>query len=132
MIFDQISDMFVRIKNANSLNYSSVLIPFSKLKLEIVKILKNEGFIDDYYLENENVKKPNLVIKLKYGLKNEKVISGMKRISKPSLRVYVNSKKIPSVFKGSGIAIISTSKGLMTDHNARKLHIGGEVIVYIW
>lgn len=132
MIFDPISDMFVRIKNANSLNYSSVLVPSSKLKLEIVKILKNEGFINDYYLEDEKAKVTNLVIKLKYGSKNEKIISGIKKISKPSLRVYVDSKNIPCVFKGAGIAIISTSKGLMTDSEARKLHIGGEVIAYIW
>lgn len=130
MIFDPISDMFVRIKNANSLNHKNVSIPFSKIKLEIVKILKDEGFIENYSINGEL--KANIIIKLKYGLNNEKMISGIKRISKPSLRINVNSKNIPYVLRGLGIAIISTNKGLMTDSMARKLKVGGEVIAYIW
>lgn len=130
MIFDPISDMFVRIKNANSLNHKNVSIPFSKIKLEIVKILKDEGFIENYSINGEL--KASIIIKLKYGLNNEKMISGIKRISKPSLRINVNSKNIPYVLRGLGIAIISTNKGLMTDSMARKLKVGGEVIAYIW
>lgn len=130
MIFDPISDMFVRIKNANSLNHKNVSIPFSKIKLEIVKILKDEGFIENYSINGKL--KANIIIKLKYGLNNEKMISGIKRISKPSLRINVNSKNIPYVLRGLGIAIISTNKGLMTDSMARKLKVGGEVIAYIW
>ena len=122
--------MFVRIKNANSLNHKVVSIPLSKIKLEIIKILKDEGFIDDYSVSGEL--KSNIIVKLKYGSNNEKIISGIKRISKPSLRVNVNSKNIPHVLNGLGIAIISTDKGLMTDSKARKLNVGGEVIAYIW
>lgn len=130
MIFDPISDMFIRIKNASCLHHKNVSVPLSKIKLEIVKILKEEGFISDYSINGE-IKK-NIIIKLKYGLNNERFISGIKKISKPSLRVNVKSKNIPHVLNGSGIAIISTSNGLMTDIRARELNIGGEIIAYIW
>ena len=128
---DPIADMLTRIRNANANKQDSVLVPQSKTKLAIAEILKNEGFITDYKLVVEN--KVNMIeITLKYGPNGEKVIQGLKRISKPGLRIYANSEELPKVLNGLGIAIISTSKGIITDKNARKLNVGGEVIAYVW
>ncbi len=128
---DPIADMLTRIRNANAMHADKVSMPSSKLKLNIAEILKNEGFINDFSVATEGVKK-ELTINLKYGVNGVKVISGLKKISKPGLRVTVPCEKLPRVLNGLGIAIISTSQGVMTDKNARKLGIGGEVIAYVW
>ena len=131
VVTDPIADMLTRIRNANQLRYKEVLVPTSKLKLEIANILKNEGYINGYKLvSTENGSMMN--IELKYGAKKERVITGLKRISKPGLRVYAKKEEIPTVLNGLGIAIISTSKGLMVDREARKANLGGEVLAYIW
>ena len=131
VVTDTIADMLTRIRNANSMGYEEVTVPASKLKVELARILKEEGFIKEYKVVSENVGK-NILLTLKYGNKKEKVITGLKRISKPGLRVYVRSDEVPKVLNGLGIAIISTSKGIMTDKEARKLNIGGEVLAYVW
>ena len=128
---DPIADMLTRIRNANAMHAEKVSMPSSKLKLASAEILKNEGFINDFSVATEGVKK-ELTINLKYGVNGVKVISGLKKISKPGLRVTVPCDKLPRVLNGLGIAIVSTSQGVMTDKNARKLGIGGEVIAYIW
>ncbi len=131
MVTDPIADMLTRIRNANQMRYKEVEVPASKIKNEIARILKQEGFISDYKTKKSNVQ-DILVLNLKYGDKKERVITGLKRISKPGLRVYAKAEEIPSVLSGLGIAIISTSKGLMTDKDARKESLGGEVLAYIW
>ena len=131
VVTDTIADMLTRIRNANSMGYEEVTVPASKLKIELAKILKEEGFIKEYKVVSENVQK-NILLTLKYGNKKEKVITGLKRISKPGLRVYVKSDEVPKVLNGLGIAIISTSKGIMTDKEARKQNLGGEVLAYVW
>lgn len=131
VVTDTIADMLTRIRNANSMGYTEVTVPASKLKIEIARILKEEGFIKDYKVLSEDVCK-NIVLTLKYGNKKEKVITGLKRISKPGLRVYVKNDEVPKVLNGLGIAIISTSKGIMTDKEARKQNLGGEVLAYVW
>ena len=130
MMTDPIADMLTRIRNANQLKYESVEMPSSKMKVEIAKILKEEGFIVDYKVKGD-VKK-ELSITLKYAPDGARVISGLRKISKPGLRVSVGVEKLPRVLKGLGIAIISTSQGVMTDSKARTLGIGGEVIAYVW
>ena len=130
MINDPIADMLTRIRNANALHYESVKMPSSKLKVEIAKILVEEGFIRGYNVEGD-IKK-ELTISLKYGENKERVIQGLKKISKPGLRVNASAERLPRVLKGLGIAIISTSKGVMSDKKARALGIGGEVIAYVW
>ncbi len=130
MVTDPIADMLTRIRNANVMRYKEVEIPSSKVKLEIAKILKDEGFIIDYKVKKNNVQ-DIIVLNLKYADK-ERVITGLKRISKPGLRVYVKSDEIPKVLNGLGIAIISTSKGIMTGKNAKENSLGGEVLAYIW
>jgi small subunit ribosomal protein S8 len=128
---DPIADMLTRIRNANSVHHDKVEIPGSKIKTAIIDILKNEGFIKDYEVIADN--KQNMIrVILKYGANKEKVISGMKRISKPGLRVYTQKDQLPRVLGGLGIAVISTSKGIMTDKAARKLGLGGEVLAYVW
>ncbi|MDN5293877.1 MAG: small subunit ribosomal protein [Eubacteriales bacterium] len=128
---DPIADFLTRIRNANMVYHEKVEVPASKMKLAIAKIMKEEGFIRDVeYIEDG--KQGILRIYLKYGPNKEKVITGLKRISKPGLRVYCKKDEIPKVLGGLGIAIISTSKGLMTDKQARKEGLGGEVICYIW
>lgn len=127
---DPIADMLTRIRNALQQKHASVSMPASNEKKAIAQILKNEGFITDFNIEGD-VKK-TLNIELKYGPNNEKVISGLRRISKPGLRVYAKVENLPSVLNGLGIAIISTSNGMMTDKEARKHHLGGEVIAYVW
>ncbi len=126
-----IADMLTRIRNANQMRYEEVSMPTSKMKVEIASILKSEGFIKDYKVNEDGVQ-GTLVITLKYGEKKERVISGLKCISKPGLRVYAKSDNIPRVLNGLGIAIISTSKGVMTDKQARRENVGGEVLAYIW
>jgi len=128
---DPIADMLTRIRNANSVYHDKVDIPSSKMKEALAKILKEEGFVKDYEIIQDN-KQNVLRISLKYGPGREKVISGIKRISKPGLRVYAKADQLPRVLNGLGIAVISTSKGLMTDKQARKLGLGGEVIAYVW
>lgn len=127
---DPIADMLTRIRNALQQKHELVSMPASKEKKAIAKILKDEGFITDYAVEGD-VKK-TLSITLKYTEDGKKVISGLRRISKPGLRVYAPAKKLPRVLNGLGIAIISTSNGLMTDRDARKQNIGGEVVAYVW
>ena len=124
---DPIADMLTRIRNANQMRNKEVAMPTSKMKVEIAKILDSEGFIESY-----TVKENTLTLTLKYGQNKERVITGLKRISKPGLRVYAGAKDIPHVLNGLGIAIISTPKGVMTDKLARKNNVGGEVIAYIW
>ena len=129
---DPIADMLTRIRNANTAKHDTVDVPASKMKTAIAEILYNEGYIAKYdIVEDGNFK--TIHITLKYGAdKNEKVISGLKRISKPGLRFYVNSEEIPTVLGGLGIAIISTNKGVITDKEARKLGVGGEVLCFVW
>ena len=128
---DPIADMLTRIRNANMSKHESVLVPKSKTKLAIAEILKNEGFIVDYKTTAENG--VNMIeITLKYGPNGEKVIQGLKRISKPGLRIYANAEQLPQVLNGLGIAIVSTSKGIVTDKVARKMNVGGEVLAYVW
>ena len=131
VVTDPIADMLTRIRNANQLKYNEVLVPTSKLKTEIANILKNEGYINGYKIEKRD-NGSMMVIELKYGAKKERVITGLKRISKPGLRVYAKKEEIPTVLNGLGIAIISTSKGLIVDREARKANHGGEVLAYIW
>jgi small subunit ribosomal protein S8 len=128
---DPIADMLTRIRNANSVYHDKVEFPASKIKQAIVEILKLEGFVKDYEMVSDS-KQGVLRVSLKYGANREKVITGIKRISKPGLRVYAKSDQLPRVLGGLGIAIISTSKGIMSDKQARKEGLGGEVIAYVW
>lgn len=131
VVTDPIADMLTRIRNANQMRYKEVEVPASKMKLEIARILKEEGFINDYKIKKNNIQNI-IVLGLKYGQNKERVITGLKRISKPGLRVYAKADEVPRVLNGLGIAIISTSKGVMTDKNARTESLGGEVLAYIW
>jgi len=133
MITDPIADMLTRVRNANERYHTQVSLPSSRLKEEIARILKEEGFIEDYKVEEEGVKR-TLTIRLKYkGKRNkERVIQGLKRVSRPSRRVYVSASDIPQVMGGLGVAILSTSQGVMTGHEARKRRIGGEVLCHVW
>ena len=128
---DPIADMLTRIRNANALRYEEVSMPSSSIKVGIAEILKNEGFITDFSVSEEKGKK-TLTIVLKYSNSGERVITNLKRVSKPGLRVYAQADKIPSVLKGLGIAIVSTPNGLLTDKQARKAGVGGEVLAYVW
>ena len=128
---DPIADMLTRIRNANQNRAKDVSMPSSKMKETIASILKEEGYITDYSIEKNDVQNI-LTLTLKYATNKERVITGLKRISKPGLRVYASVDNIPSVRQGLGIAIISTPKGVMTDKMARKNNVGGEVIAYIW
>ncbi len=129
---DPIADMLTRIRNANTAKHDTVDVPASKMKVAIAEILLNEGYIKSFELvDNGNFK--DIRITLKYGAdKNEKVISGIKRISKPGLRVYAGKDELPRVLGGLGIAIISTNQGVITDKQARKLNVGGEVLAFVW
>lgn len=131
VVTDTIADMLTRIRNANAMRYTDVSVPASKTKIELARILKEEGFIKDYKVV-KNDAQGTIELTLKYGDKKERVITGLKRISKPGLRVYAKSDEIPKVLNGLGIAIISTSKGIMTDKEARRQNLGGEVLAYIW
>ena len=129
---DPIADMLTRIRNANTAKHDTVDVPASKMKIAIANILLDEGYIKKYDIIEDGVFK-TIHIELKYGAdKNEKVISGLKRISKPGLRVYANSEDMPKVLGGLGTAIVSTNKGVITDKEARKLGVGGEVLCFIW
>ena len=132
VVTDTIADMLTRIRNANQMRYEEVSVPSSNMKKEIARILKEEGFIKDYKIDSEANTQGSITLYLKYTDKKERVITGLKRISKPGLRVYAKNDEIPKVLNGLGIAIISTSKGIMTDKEARKENIGGEVLAYIW
>ncbi|QCO23508.1 30S ribosomal protein S8 [Spiroplasma melliferum] len=128
-MIDTIADMLTRIRNANQRLHRSVKMPSSKMKVRIAEILKEEGYVEDFKVSGD-IKK-DLTLTLKYKGKT-KVISGLKRISKPGLRVYVTVEKVPQVLNGMGIAIISTNQGIMTDKAAKQAHLGGEVIAYVW
>ena len=130
-ITDPIADMLTRIRNANTAKHETVDIPASNMKKAIAEILNDEGYIKGFQII-EDGKQGVIRVTLKYGANKEKVISGIKRISKPGLRMYAPADELPRVLKGLGIAIISTSKGIMTDKEARKLHIGGEVLAFVW
>ncbi len=131
VVTDPVADMLTRIRNANANRYKEVSMPVSKVKTEIAKILKNEGFIENYRVSKDKVQ-GTLTLTLKYVNKKERVITGLKRISKPGLRVYAKADEVPKVLNGFGIAIISTSKGIMTDKEARNKSLGGEVMAYVW
>ena len=130
VVVDPIADMLTRIRNANQMKYKEVSMPISKVKTEIAKILKEEGFIENYKIIDEK-HQGKLTLMLKYN-KKERIITGLKRISKPGLRVYASAYDMPRVLNGYGIAVVSTSKGIMTDKEARKQNLGGEVLAYIW
>ncbi|MDD4212318.1 MAG: 30S ribosomal protein S8 [Bacilli bacterium] len=128
---DPIADMLTRIRNANNMKMATVVIPASRIKLEILNVLKNEGYIGDVEFVEDGLQ-GTIRVALKYTDKKERVIKGIKRISKPGLRVYATSAEMPKVLNGLGIAVVSTSNGVMTDKAARMQRIGGEVIAYVW
>jgi len=128
---DPIADMLTRIRNANTVGHETVEIPASKMKKAIAEILKAEGFIADYEVIEDN-KQGTIKVTMKYGAHKERVITGIKKISKPGLKVYAKADEVPRVLGGLGIAIISTSHGVVSDKEARKLGVGGEVICYVW
>ena len=130
-ITDPVADMLTRIRNANSAKHETVDVPASNLKKAIAQILLDEGYIKAFSVE-ENGNQGIIHITLKYLAKKEQVITGLKRVSKPGLRIYAGADELPKVLKGLGIAIVSTSKGVMTDKKARELHIGGEVLAFVW
>ncbi len=133
MMTDPIADMLTRIRNANAMKMKTVIVPLSRTKTEILEVMRVEGYILDYKVKRDEKSHHNVIeVSLKYLSNNERVIQGLKRISKPGLRVYAQSEKLPKVLNGLGVAIISTSKGIMADKDARKQNIGGEVIAYIW
>jgi small subunit ribosomal protein S8 len=128
---DPIADMLTRIRNANMVRHEKLEVPASKIKKEVAEILKREGFVRDFELIEDN-KQGIIRIFLKYGANNERVITGLKRISKPGLRVYAKTGEVPRVLNGLGIAIVSTSQGVFTDKEARAKQVGGEVLAYVW
>ena len=130
-VTDPVADLLTRIRNANSAGHDQVEVSSSRLKMEIVKILQSEGFVKSYEIVKDPVQN-RIKVNLKYGAKKEKVLSNLKRVSKPGLRVYTKRGEVPRVLGGLGIAILSTSKGVMTDRSARKLGVGGEVLCYVW
>lgn len=130
-VTDPVADLLTRVRNANSANHDFVEVPASKLSMEIVRILRDEGFIKNYELLRDR-KFPTAKIALKYGPRQEKIISNLRRISKPGLRVYAKRDKVPRVLRGLGVAVLSTSRGVMTDREARKQGIGGEILCYVW
>ncbi len=127
---DPIADLLTRIRNANKARHPKVDIPASRLKADILAVMKQEGFIKDFTVSSD--KHPKIVVSLKYTATNERVIKGLKRISKPGLRVYATLEKLPKVLNGLGVALISTSKGILTDREARAQQVGGEVLAYLW
>ena len=128
---DPLADMLTRIRNAGMVRYETVDVPMSNLKVDVAKVLRQEGYINDYEIIEDN-KQGVLRISLKYGPKDERVISGLRRVSKPGLRQYVKADDIPKVLSGLGISILSTSKGVITDREARRLRIGGEILCEAW
>jgi small subunit ribosomal protein S8 len=132
-ISDPIADMLTRIRNAASSRHDAVLIPASKTKVAIARVLKDEGFIRDFsVVEEEGRPQPNLKVELSYGGRKQPVLTGLQRVSKPGLRVYVQRREIPRVYGGLGIAILSTPKGVMSGQEARRQELGGEVLCYVW
>jgi small subunit ribosomal protein S8 len=131
MMSDPIADLLTRIRNASRAEHEKVDIPASKLKVKVTELLKEEGFVKNYRLIEDN-KQGVLRVYLKYGAGNEKMISGLMRVSRPGRRVYVTKDKIPSILGGMGVAILSTSRGVMTDREGRKQQLGGEVLAYVW
>jgi small subunit ribosomal protein S8 len=131
MMSDPIADLLTRIRNASRAEHEKVDIPASKLKVKITELLKDEGFIKNYRLIEDD-KQGVLRVYLKYGAGNEKMISGLVRVSRPGRRVYVAKDEIPSILGGMGVAILSTSRGVMTDRESRKQQVGGEVLAYVW
>jgi small subunit ribosomal protein S8 len=130
VITDPIADLLTRIRNAMIARHDSVVIPASRMKLEIVKILKAEGFIADYHTEKTTPE--TIRIQLRYGERKQGIITGLRRISRPGLRIYARRADVPRVRGGLGVAILSTSRGVMTDRDARKVGVGGEVLCYVW
>ena len=130
-VTDPVADLLTRIRNANSAKHDFVEVPASKLNMEIVRILREEGFIKNFEPVRD-AKFATAKIVLKYGPKQEKIISNLKRVSKPGIRVYAKRDKVPRVLRGHGVAVISTSRGVMTDREARKLGVGGEVLCFVW
>ncbi|VEU80104.1 30S ribosomal protein S8 [Haploplasma axanthum] len=128
---DPIADMLTRIRNANSMRHEKVEIPTSRLKADILSVLKKEGFIKDFIID-ETGKFSKIVVTLKYTTTKDRVIKGLKRISKPGLRVYATVDELPKVLNGLGVALVSTSNGIMTDKEARLANVGGEVLAYVW
>lgn len=131
-VSDPVSDMFTRIRNAVRVQASAVEMPASKQKIALAEVLRNEGFISSFETKALGSPQQKMRIVLKYGAKGEKVIQGVKRISRPGLRIYRSAKRSPRVYGGLGIAIMSTSRGLMTDRQARKSNLGGEIVAYVW
>lgn len=129
---DPIADLLTRIRNANSANHDSLELDHSKLKLEIVRVLQAEGYIKRYEVTEESTHRPKIKIQLKYGTRREKVLTDLKRVSKPGRRVYTGSGALPKVMGGLGIAILTTPQGVMTDRQARRQGVGGEVLCYVW
>ena len=129
---DPIADLLTRIRNANAANHDTLEIDHSKLKLEIVKVLQSEGYLKRYEVTDANSGGPQIKIHLKYGPRREKVLPDLKRVSKPGRRVYTPSSTLPKVLGGLGIAILTTPRGVMTDRQARREHVGGEVLCYVW
>jgi small subunit ribosomal protein S8 len=132
-VSDPIADMLTRIRNAASARHDAVNIPASRMKVAIAEVLKQEGFIKDFSVATEDGKtQPTLKVELSYGGRKQPILSGLKRVSKPGLRVYVQRREIPRVYGGLGVAILSTPKGIMTGHEARRQEVGGEVLSYVW
>ena len=132
-VSDPVADMLTRLRNAVSSRHESVSLPSSKLKVSIARVLKDEGFIRDFtVVEEEGKPQPNLKVELSYGGRKQPVLTGLQRVSKPGLRVYVQRREIPRVYGGLGIAILSTPKGIMTGQEARRQLLGGEVLCYVW
>ena len=131
IVTDPIADMLTRMRNGLSAKHKSVSVPVSKIKLAIAKLLLEEGFIQSYEVQGEGTK-ANINIEFKFGPNGEKIINGLRRISKPGLRIYASAEDLPKVINGLGIAIVSTNKGLMTDRQARQENVGGEVLAFVW
>jgi small subunit ribosomal protein S8 len=129
---DPIADLLTRVRNANSANHDTLEMPHSKLKMEILKVLQAEGYIKQFEAVNEGTAKAQIKVYLKYGPRREKVLTDLKRISKPGRRVYTASRGLPKVYGGLGIAILTTPRGVMTDRQARRENVGGEVLCYVW
>ncbi len=129
---DPIADMLTRIRNANVAMHDGVSMPSSKLKVSLAEVLRSEGYIQDFNVADEGGPSKTLKIDMKYSPDRERVISGLQRVSKPGLRVYSKSNDIPRVLGGLGVAVVSTSKGLMSDREARKRHMGGEILCFVW
>ena len=132
MLTDPLADMLTRIRNANKAKFEKADIPSSRLKVSVANLLKREGYIKDFKVLSGDNNKKTLRIFLRYDEQNQPIISGLKRVSKPSLRIYSRENAIPPVMSGMGLAILSTSKGVVTDREARNLHIGGEVLCFVW